>query len=78
VSKKTNQKKKVNIKLEPGQSFLIENLDLLMHIQKTYAGFLRGQISVEEKANCNRVIAAVNLAIENVHNVNSNDYGDEW
>jgi hypothetical protein len=78
VSKKTNQKKKVNIKLEPGQSFLIEDLDLLIHVQKTYVNMLRGQISAEDKSACNRVIAAVNLAIENVHNSTSSDYGDEW
>jgi hypothetical protein len=78
VSKKTSQKKKVNIKLEPGQSFLIEDLDLLIHIQKTYANLLRGQVSVEDKALYTRVINAVNTSIDNVHNGNSSDYGDEW
>lgn len=78
MSKKTSQKKKVNIKLEPGQSFLIENLDLLMHVQKTYANLLRGQVSAEDKALYTRVINAVNISIENVHNATSSDYGDEW
>lgn len=78
MSKKTNQKKKVNIKLEPGQSFLIEDLDLLIHVQKTYANLLRGQVSLEDRALYTRVINAVNISIENVHNVNSSDYGDEW
>lgn len=78
MSKKTNQKKKVNIKLEPGQSFIVEDLNLLMHVQKTYANLLRGQVSSEDKALFNRVISAVNLAIENVHNGNLNDYSDEW
>jgi len=78
VSKKTNQKKKVNIKLGPGQSFLIEDLDILIHIQKTYANMLRGQVSNDDKAIFNRVILAINLAIENVNNSSSNDYDDEW
>lgn len=78
MSKKTNQKKKVNIKLEPGQSFLVEDLDLLIHVQKTYANLLRGQVSPEDRTIYTRVINAVNISIENVHNVNSSDYGDEW
>jgi hypothetical protein len=78
VSKKTNQKKKVSIKLEPGQSFLIEDLDLLLHIQKTYAGLLRGQVSNEDRSLYNRVIQAVNLSIDNVNNSPQNEYGDEW
>lgn len=78
MSKKTNQKKKVNIKLGPGQSFLIEDLDILIHIQKTYANMLRGQVSNDDKAIFNRVILAINLAIENVNNSSSNDYDDEW
>lgn len=78
MSKKTNQKKKVNIKLEPGQSYLIEDLDLLIHVQKTYANLLRGNVSTDDKALYTRVINAVNASIENVHNVNSSDYGDEW
>jgi hypothetical protein len=78
VSKKTNQKKKVNIKLEPGQSFLIEDLDLLLHIQKTYASLLRGQVSTEDRSICNRVIQAVNISIDNVNNSPQNEYGDEW
>ena len=78
MSKKTNQKKKVSIKLEPGQSFLIEDLDLLLHIQKTYASLLRGQVSTEDRSICNRVIQAVNISIDNVNNSPQNEYGDEW
>lgn len=78
MSKKTNLKKKVTIKLEPGQSFLIEDLDILMHIQKTYANFLRGQVSPDDKVVYARVITAVNSAVENVNNASSNDYDDQW
>jgi len=74
VSKKTNFNKKVSIKLEPGQSFMLEDLDLFVHVQKTYALILRGKAAPEEKAICNRVIAAVNSAIGNVNNASSMDY----
>lgn len=78
MSKKTNLKKKVTIKLEPGQSFLIEDLDILMHIQKTYANLLRGQVSQDDKVVYARVITAVNSAVENVNNASSNNYDDQW
>jgi hypothetical protein len=39
---------------------------------------LRGQVSNENKNILNRVILAVNLAIENVNNDSLNDYDDEW
>lgn len=78
MSKKTNLKKKVTIKLEPGQSFLIEDLDILMHIQKTYANLLRGQVPQDDKVVYARVIAAVNFAVENVNNASSNNYDDQW
>lgn len=78
MSKKTNLKKKVTIKLEPGQSFLIEDLDILMHIQKTYATLLRSQVSSDDKVVYAKVITAVNSAVENVNNASSNNYDDQW
>lgn len=78
MSKKTNQKKKVNIKLENNQSFLIEDLDILLHIQKTYASMMRGQLSEQDKVICNRVITATNVAMENVYLAPSDGYSEEW
>lgn len=78
MSKKTNQKKKVGIKLENNQSFLIEELDIFLHIQKTYASLTRGQISEHDRAMQNRVIAAVNLAIENVYVAPAEGYNEDW
>jgi len=77
VSKKTNQKKKVNIKLKPGQSFLIEDLDVLIHIQKHYATNIGNQFNDKDKDICHRVILAVNEAINNVYNSTSEEYGEE-
>lgn len=78
MSKKTNQKKKINIKLENNQSFLVEDLGILLHIQKTYASMMRGQLSEQDKVIYNRVIAAVNTAIENVYLAPSDGYSEEW
>jgi len=78
MSKKTNQKKKINIKLENNQSFLIEDLDTLLHIQKTYVSMMRGQVSEKDKLIYNKVIAAVNTAIENVYLAPSDGYSEDW
>jgi len=78
MSKKTNQKKKVNIKLENNQSFLIEDLNIILHIQKTYASMMRGQLSEQDKALCNRVIAATNIAMQNVYLAPSDGYSEDW
>jgi len=78
MSKKTNQKKKVNIKLENNQSFLIEDLDVLLHIQKTYAAMIRGQLSDKDRDTYTRVVSAVNVAIENVYVVSSDGYNEDW
>lgn len=67
MSKKTNKKKKVNLKLESGQTFLVEDLQTLIHIQKTYASMLRGQIPQEDREVCNKIITAINIAVENVY-----------
>lgn len=78
MSKKTNQKKKINIKLENNQSFFIEDLDILMHIQKTYASLMRGQLSEQDRSTCNRVISAINTAVNNVYVSTSDGYGEDW
>jgi hypothetical protein len=78
MSKKTNQKKKINIKLENNQSFIVEDLDILIHIQRTYASMMRGQLSEQDRVVCARVITATNSAIENVFISTTDGYSDEW
>lgn len=67
MSKKTNKKKKQGIKLQSGQTYAIEDLEIFMHVQKTYASIACGHISDEEKAICARVLSAVDFAIKNVY-----------
>jgi hypothetical protein len=77
MTKKTNQKKKVNIRLKSGESFFIEDIDIILHIQKIYADLLRVAKSDRDRFVCNRVITAVNFAIENTNNSTSGQ-GDDW
>lgn len=78
MSKKTNQKKKVNIKLEDNQSFMIEDLSILLHIQKTYSDIMRAHCSEQDRATCARVIEAINLSVENVHIALGSDQSEKW
>ena len=78
MSKKTNQKKKINIKLEDNQSFIVEDLDVLMHIQKHYAMLIKNQMNETDKSICLKVINAINHAIENVYIAPSDGYSENW
>lgn len=78
MSKKTNQKKKVNIKLEDNQSFIVEDLDVIMHVQKHYVTLVKNQMNEKDKEICLRVINAVNHAIENVYIAPSDGYSENW
>ncbi len=66
MSKKINQRKKINIKLQNNQSFMIEDLSIFLHIQRTYANFLRGICSEEDKNIYTKIVSAINDSIENV------------
>jgi hypothetical protein len=78
MSKKTHQKKKVQIKLENNQSYLIEDLEILLHIQKTYGSMLRGNITEKEKDIYTRIFSAINLSIENAFIAPVDSENDEW
>lgn len=78
MTKKTHQKKKVTIKLDDNQSYIIEDIQVLLHVQKTYAHMLRSVSTDEDKALFTRVISAVNEAIENVFYAQSDGIDDEW
>jgi len=77
MSKKSNQKKKVGLKLSSGQTFMVEDLEAFLHIQKTYADIMRGQLNEQEKTICSRIIAATNVAIEHTYTAPSDDYNED-
>ena len=77
MSKKTNKKKKINLKLEPGQTFMIEDLQTMLHIQKTYAAMIKSESSSEDRLLYNKVITAADIAIKNVHIASGEDMDNE-
>jgi len=78
MSKKTNKKKKQGIKLQPGQTYAVEDLQIFMHIQKTYASIACGHISDEEKATCARVLSAIDSAIKSVYVPQEGDSDEDY
>lgn len=76
MSKKSNQKKKVGLKLTSGQTYMLEDIEIFLHIQKTYATIMRGQLSDNDKDTCSKVMTAVNHAIQNIYTAPSGDYED--
>lgn len=79
MSKKIHQKKKVTIKLEDKESYIIEDIQTLLHVQKTYANMLRAVVTDEDRVLFTRVITAVNEAIENTFYAQKDGADDdEW
>lgn len=78
MAKKTNEKKKVNIKLSNGQSYLIEDIDVFVHIQKTYAEMLRVSKLEEEKNLFLKIINSINEAVSNVYVFRQDDDNEDW
>lgn len=78
MAKKTNEKKKVNIKLSNGQSYLVEDIDIFVHIQKTYAEMLRVSKSEEEKSLFLKIINSTNEAVSNAYVFRQDDDNEDW
>jgi predicted nucleic acid-binding protein len=78
MSKKTNEKKKVNIKLSSNQSYFVDEIDTFMHIQKTYADLLRSVKNEIERENIVRILNKINEAFENIFVGSADGSNDEW
>lgn len=78
MAKKTNEKKKVNIKLSNGQSYLVEDIDVFVHIQKTYAEMLRVSKSEEEKSLFLKIINSINETVSNAYIFRQDDDNEDW
>jgi predicted nucleic acid-binding protein len=78
MSKKTNEKKKVNIKLSSNQSYFVDEIDTFMHIQKTYADLLRSVKNEIERENIVRILNKINEAFENIFVASMDGSGDDW
>jgi len=78
MTKKSNPKKKVGIKLMDNQSFFVEDLDVFLHIQKTYVNLANSQMQEQNKEIILRTLAAVQHAIETVFVAEADGYDDKW
>lgn len=78
MSKKTNEKKKVNIKLNSNQSYFVDDIETFMHIQKTYADMLMSVKNEIERQNIVRVLNKINEAYENIFVASTDGSGDDW
>jgi|LakMenE01Jun11ns_1017448.scaffolds.fasta_scaffold9891812_3 hypothetical protein len=78
MSKKTNEKKKVNIKLNVNQSYMVDDIETFMHIQKTYADLLRSAKVESEREVLIAILDKLNEAFANLFTGSINGDGDEW
>lgn len=78
MSKKTNEKKKVNIKLNSNQSYFVDDIATFMHIQKTYADMLMSVKNEMERQNIVRVLNKIDEAYENIFVASMDGSGDDW
>lgn len=81
MSKKTNEKKKVNIKLTDNQSYLVADVDFFMRIEKIYADLLfSAKVETDRQLYLNDLDKIRNEALnpERIFNSNSDGSNDEW
>jgi hypothetical protein len=78
MSKKTHLKKKITIKLENSHSFFVSDIELILHIQRTYSDLLRVAKTEEDRIVYNQILNAVKEAIDNVYYAPTEGVDDEW
>lgn len=77
MSKKQNQKKKVTIKLVPGQAVFVADVSVMHHIAETYNGLASSFEKQEDKQACYDVIEAIYEWSEKTYFNPESDYSDE-
>lgn len=78
MSKKINEKKKVNVKLSANQSYLVADIDVFMHMQKTYADLLRSVKVESDRQMYISILNKLNEAFENAFISSEDGSGDDW
>jgi hypothetical protein len=78
MSKKQLTKKKINLKLLPGESAVVLTYDQLMHIAETY-DYLGGSNQDEYSQSFYDLADEIRKqSLENYFDSNSDEYDDEW
>lgn len=78
MAKKINQKKKINIKLSPGETYAVSNVEVFVHIIKIYNGVINHSQNEEDKRVSSDILTIAKKALELVYNGDPNDPEDEW
>lgn len=77
MSKKQNQKKKVTVKLMPGQAIFVADSNILQHIAETYTEMANTYVAQVDKDACRDVANAVYEWLEKTYFNPDIDYSDE-
>jgi hypothetical protein len=77
MSKKQNQKKKVTIKIVPGQAIFVADLSVMHHIAETYNNLASTYTSQQDKQSCYDVSKMIYEWSEKTYFNPENDYSDE-
>jgi hypothetical protein len=77
MSKKQNQKKKITIKVLPGQAVYVANVSKLEHISELYRSMSDQSETQEEKQSWLEVSQEINKAIFETHFIPEESYEDE-
>lgn len=77
MSKKQNQKKKVTVKLMPGQAIFVADSNILQHIAETYVDLANNYTTQIDKDACRDVANSVYEWLEKTYFNPDNDSSDE-
>jgi len=78
MSKKQNLKKKVNVKILPGQAIYVANLETLQHISELYREMSGQSLTEEERLSWLQVSEEINYAIFQTYFNPEDSDEEEW
>jgi hypothetical protein len=77
MSKKQNQKKKITVKVLPGQAIYVADVDTLKHISETYLYLAQSFENENDRQSCIDVSGAIEEWIEKTQYDASEGFEDE-
>jgi len=78
MSKKQNQKKKINIKVLPGQAVYVCEVEILQHISELYRTMSEQAQTEEDRLAWLQISEEVNQAIFDTYYNPEDTYDEEW
>jgi hypothetical protein len=77
MSKKQNTKKKVTVKLLPGQAIYVADMDRFDHIISIYESFAKDCVDREEKRSWLEIADEIRISVRDTYFSPEEDYADE-